>query len=102
LPRLYLEQFLQQDYDRSLMTEMVRQVEDAVNRLSEGRIYQNYNAASAAPSGTTVAYQIGDKVWNTIPTELGGAGSMYIITGWICIAAGSPGTWREMRILTGN
>jgi hypothetical protein len=102
LPRLYLEQFLQDDYDRSLFTEMVRQVEDAVNRLSEGRIYQNYNASASVPSGTTVAYQIGDKVWNTIPTELGGAGSMYIITGWICIAAGSPGTWREMRVLTGN
>jgi hypothetical protein len=71
LPRLYLEQFLQDDYDRSLFTEMVRQVEDAVNRLSEGRIYQNYNASASVPSGTTVAYQIGDKVWNTIPRWCG-------------------------------
>jgi len=31
--------------DRGLMVEMVRQVEDAINRLSEGRIYQHYNAS---------------------------------------------------------
>jgi hypothetical protein len=80
----------------------LEQVEDAVNRLSEGRIYQHYNAASSAPSGSTVAYQIGDEVRNLVPTELGTAGSMYIIKGWICVAAGSPGTWREMRVLTGN
>lgn len=102
MPRLNLEQFLQKDYDRSLMTELCRQLEDAVNRLSEGRIYQNYNAALAAPTGTTVAYQVGDKVWNLLPTELGTAGSMYLVVGFICIGAGAPGTWREMRVLTGN
>ena len=102
MPRLYLEQFVQQDYDRGLLTEMVRQIEDAINRLSEGRIYQNYNAATAAPTGTTVAYQIGDKVWNTTPTPAGGAGSEYVILGWVCTAAGTPGTWEEIRSLTGG
>jgi hypothetical protein len=102
VPRLYLEQFVQQDYDRGLLTEMVRQIEDAINRLSEGRIYQNYNAATAAPTGTTVSYQLGDFVRNTTPTELGSAGSMYIIEGWVCVAAGTPGTFREKRFLTGN
>lgn len=102
MPKINLEQFVHGEYDRALMTEMVRQLEDAVNRLSEGRIYQHYNAANAAPTGTTVAYQVGDKVWNLTPSELGTAGSMYCIIGWLCLAAGSPGTWREMRVLTGN
>jgi hypothetical protein len=102
LPRLFLEQYLQKDYDFALMSEQFRQIEDAINRLSEGRIYQAYNAASSAPSGTTVAYQVGDFVRNSTPTELGGAGSKYIVWGFICIGAGTPGTWREMRFLTGN
>jgi hypothetical protein len=84
------------------MTEMVRQIEDAINRLSEGRIYQNYNAASAAPSGSTVAYQLGDFIKNLSPTPTGGAGSEYVILGWVCTAAGSPGTFEEVRTLTGG
>lgn len=84
------------------MTEMVRQVEDAINRISEGRIYQSYNASATAPTGDTVSYQLGDYVKNLTPTELGSAGSMYIILGFVCIAAGNPGTWREVRVLTGN
>jgi hypothetical protein len=102
VPRINLEQFVHDRYDRGLMIELVRQVEDAVNRLSEGRIYQNYNAASAAPTGDTVAYQLGDIIRNTVPTELGSASSKYIIWGFMCVASGNPGTWREMRVLTGN
>lgn len=102
MPKLYLEQYLQRDYDYALMAELMRHIEDAINRLSEGRIYQNYNAATAAPTGSTVSYQLGDKVWNLAPTELGSAPDKYIIIGWINVAAGNPGTWREMRILTGN
>ena len=81
---------------------MVRQIEDAINRLSEGRIYQNYNAAAAAPTGSTVAYQIGDFIRNTTPTPTGGAGSEYVVYGFVCVGAGTPGTWREARVLTGN
>lgn len=102
MPRLYLEQFLQQDYDRSLMTEMVRQIEDAINRISEGRIYQSYNASATAPTGDAQSYQLGDFVRNLTPTELGTAGSKYLVIGFCCVAAGSPGTWREARVLTGN
>lgn len=81
---------------------MARLLEDAVNKLSEGRIYQHYNAAAAAPTGATVAYQLGDFIRNTTPTELGTAGSMYLVFGFVCVAAGNPGTWREVRVLTGN
>jgi hypothetical protein len=102
VPKLNLEQFVQGEYDRGMMTEMVRQIEDAINRLSSGAIYQNYNATTAAPTGTTVSHSVGDFVENSIPTELGSAGSMYIVKGWVCIAAGTPGTFREARVLTGN
>jgi hypothetical protein len=101
LPRINLEQFIRKDYDESQMLDMARQIEDVINRAFEGRIYQRYSA-SAAPTGSTVSWQVGDEVWNNNPMEAGGVGSKYIIRGWICIAAGSPGTWREMRTLTGN
>lgn len=102
MPRLNLEQFISNDYDRSLMVEMVRQVEDALNRLSEGRIYQNYNASATAPTGSNASHQLGDVVKNLTPTELGSAGSKYVVYGFLCVAAGSPGTFRELRIPTGN
>lgn len=101
MPRIALEQFLPQQYDYGLFAEMIRNIEDAINKAFEGRINQRYSA-SAAPTGTTVAWQVGDIVYNTIPTESGTAGSQYLIIGWLCVAAGAPGTWREMRVLTGN
>jgi hypothetical protein len=101
LPRINLEQFIRKDYDESQMLDMARQIEDVINRAFEGRIYQRYSA-SAAPTGSTVSWQVGDEVWNNNPMESGGVGSKYIIRGWICLAAGAPGTWREMRVLTGN
>lgn len=102
MPKLNLEQFVSQEYDRGLMTEMVRQLEDSINRLSSGAIYQNYNATTSTPSGTTVAHSVGDVVKNAIPTELGTAGNMYVVWGWVCLASGTPGTFRELRALTGN
>jgi hypothetical protein len=102
MPKLNLEQFVPQEYDRGLMIEMVRQIEDSVNRLSSGAIYQNYNATTSVPSGPTVSHSVGDFVENAIPTELGAPGSMYVVKGWVCIASGTPGTFREARVLTGN
>ena len=102
MPKLNLEQFVHGEYDRGMMTEMVRQIEDAINRLSSGAIYQNYNATTAAPTGTTVAHSVGDFVKNLVPTELGTAGSKYMVYGFVCVAAGNPGTFREARVLTGN
>lgn len=102
MPKLNLEQFIQKDYDRGLMTEAFRQIEDAINRLSSGAIYQHYNATTAAPTGSTQSYQLGDIIRNTTPTPAGSPGSEYIVWGFICTAAGNPGTWEEMRVLTGN
>ncbi len=51
---------------------------------------------------TTGTWAQGDKVKNTAPAEAGSAGSKYIIIGWCAVASGTPGTWVEMRTLTGN
>ena len=101
MPKVSLEQYLQKDYDHALMSEMVRIIEDVINRAYEGRIYQRFSA-SAAPTSTQISWQVGDEVANNNPVELGSPGSGYIIKGWICIGAGNPGVWREMRVLTGN
>lgn len=55
---------------------------------------------SAAP--TTLAWLQGDRRFNDTPAEAGSAASKYVVTGWICTVAGTPGTWLEMRTLTGN
>ena len=44
----------------------------------------------------------GDRVRNSTPSEAGAAASKYVVTGWICTVAGTPGTWLPMRTLTGN
>ena len=45
---------------------------------------------TAAP--TSGDYNLGDIYWNTNPTR---GGNM----GWVCIAAGNPGTWEEFGII---
>ncbi len=84
--------------DPSLLREF-REHANQVNALSEGRIFASYNAHPAAP--TTGAYTVGDIVRNSAPTELGTAGSKYVIFGWMCNSA-SPLTFLQLRFLTGN
>lgn len=82
------------------LTELHRNTAQQVNGLTEGTVYAVHNSALAAP--TTGKYQQGDTLRNRTPTELGVAASMYVITGWCCVIAGEPGTWVELRSLTGN
>lgn len=72
-----------------------------INQLSEGQVVAVTNAATAAPTGSAVNYNLGDFILNSAPAELGTAGSKYIIHGWRCVAAGAPGTWVQARFLTG-
>lgn len=44
----------------------------------------------------------GDVVKNYRPVEQGKAGSLFIIDGWTCLTTGTPGTWIQNKILTGN
>jgi len=60
-------------------------------------------AGTATPSsGTALQWYAGDAIRNTAPSVLGTAASQYVVTGWVCTAAGDPGTWHEMRTLTGT
>ena len=80
------------------LIQWMRSAAQQLNQLSEGAISAVTNAATTAP--TTGAWQQGDQIRNSAPAEAGGAGSKYVIVGWICTAAGTPGTWKEMRCLT--
>ena len=77
-----------------------RQIAQQVNGLSEGMIAASYSALTAAP--TTGTWMQGDMIKNKTPTELGTAASKYVVTGFICVASGTPGTWLQARVLTGN
>lgn len=77
-----------------------KQVAQQVNALSEGRLVATYNAYTAAP--TTGTWAQGDYIKNSAPAEAGVALSKYVILGWVCTAAGTPGTWLQCRSLTGN
>lgn len=93
------------DYERSLYSSLVRELNDIVeqvNALAEGRVVSHYNAETATPSTTTVAHEIGDFVKNRKPVEQGTASAMFIVRGWECISAGTPGQFVEVRCLTGN
>lgn len=45
---------------------------------------------TAAP--TTGAHARGDLVWNSAPSAAG-------YTGWICVTAGTPGTWKGFGVI---
>lgn len=82
------------------LTKLLRDVANQVNKLTEGRIEADHSAVIAPP--TAGDWKAGDKLRNSSPTELGSASSKYVVIGWICTASGTPGTWLEMRCLTGN
>ena len=82
------------------LTKLFREFANQLNSLSEGRIQAVTNSGTAAPTAGT--YAQGDKVWHSAPVEAGAVSNKYIIIGYCCVSAGSPGTWREMRVLTGN
>lgn len=83
----------------SKLTEWARSVTFAHNMLARGEITGVYSA-TAAP--TTGPHNQGDFVRNSNPVEAGSVASKYVITGWVCTVAGTPGTWLECRSLTGN
>ena len=90
-PRIGMDPLLQRE---------LRDHATQVNLLSEGKIAACYAASTSAPTAGTFAQ--GDEILNSTPTELGTAGSKYVIRGWKCVSGGTPGTWVQMRFLTGN
>lgn len=77
-----------------------REIAYQVNGMAEGKQAAFYQASTAAP--TTGTYAVGDFVLNSAPAELGVATAKYLIHGWRCSVAGTPGTWLQCRFLTGN
>lgn len=85
--------------DQALQRELVAHA-SLVNLMTDGRVAGVNNAVTSIP--TTGTYAVGDFVRNSTPSELGSAGSKYVIFGWLCVVAGSPGTLVQCRFLTGN
>jgi len=98
--KLALTQLVPAEYVPARLRDLFGSVERQVNLLSEGRLQGRHFTATAIP--TTGDFARGDVIWKSDPVEAGGAGSKYVIIGWICTATGSPGTLLEMRTLTGN
>lgn len=67
--------------------------DDALRRIDFGR---------AAPDRGSGAWVRGSIRFNEAPVEAGPAGQRYTVLGWRCVADGTPGTWVEMRTLTGD
>lgn len=92
-----------QGYIRDLvvrLNELFRAITNTIDSLRGGHISAATNTMVSAP--TTGMWNKGDQVRNSNPSELGAGGSKYVIVGWLCVTAGEPGTWVEMRCLTGN
>lgn len=80
--------------------QILTNIIDQLNGISEGQVQPVTNATTAPP--TTGTAQLGDFVRNSAPAVLGTAGSRYVVTGFLCVAAGAPGTWVQTRSLTGT
>jgi hypothetical protein len=93
-------QRLTAQYSRESVGDALSKIDEQLNALSEGRLSASYQARSTVPA--TGSYALGDKVWNSTPAELGTVGGKYIVLGWICVTPGTPGTLKEMRVLTGG
>lgn len=98
--KLSISNQVPREWNPDRITLLFRQIEAQVNLLAEGRLAGRHFTATSVP--TTGDFAKGDIVWKSDPVEAGLATAKYIIIGWINTAAGSPGTFNEMRVLTGN
>jgi len=87
-------------YEAGIFSRMFRSIETLVNSLASGNGAARYQSKAAIP--TTGTYAQDDIVWKSGMAEAGAASSKYVIIGWVCVAGGTPGTFKEMRVLTGN
>ena len=91
-----------ESYETRLNFQLNKEIGDIKDHAELARMNRlaAFNSAAAAPTGNTWA--VGDIVRNSAPAEAGGVGSKYVVVSWICTVSGTPGTWLEMRTLTGN
>lgn len=86
-------------FDTQLLS-VLRDLGTRLDLLSHGHLAGVRGKATAAP--TTGTWAVGDVIRNSAPAEAGSASSKYVIYGWVCTVAGTPGTWLQLRTLTGN
>jgi hypothetical protein len=65
----------------------------AVNKAESSYIPHLKTIHDSAPP-TAGAWQVGDKVWHSTPSPEGNIG-------WVCVAAGTPGIWKEFGHISG-
>lgn len=100
--RLATSQRIVAPFNPAAVASALRDIEAQLNGLTEGKVQAVTNATTAAPTGTTQPYQKGDIVRNTATAEVTAGGLSYVILGWVCTVAGTPGTWEEIRTLTAD
>jgi len=66
---------------------MLNMVTGDINDLGTGNYIRSKNISEGTAAPTSGTYDRGDIVWNTSPSASGKIG-------WVCITAGSPGTWK--------
>lgn len=88
------------DYLRRFLYDTLQAFARKVNGLSSGTFAAVDGYGTGAP--TTGTWARGDYVRNSTPSEAGSAASKYVVLGWVCTVAGTPGTWVACRSLTGN
>lgn len=85
------------------LTRYLGDVQVQVNGLGDGSVSASTSANNVPPPANSVqSYFAGDFIRNNQPDELGQAGAMFVIMGWICKTSGKPGVWLECRAMTGN
>jgi len=99
-PRLPVQSDRDLEHLRRQLAEQFHQHAMQVNLLTEGRLAAVHSAMSSPP--TTEIWAQGDLIRNSAPMELGASGSKYVVFGWLCVTSGTPGTWVQLRFLTGN
>lgn len=100
MSKLAVELEIPEKWEQFKVRDVVRKIQDAINDLAEGRIRARYLTSSTTPAFGT--FSTGDWVFNSAPTELGTAGGKYVLLGWVCTSGGSPGSFNQIRTLTGN
>lgn len=86
---------LQPDQMQRKVTDLIRLLNQTVNRLQEGSLSVNYTASSTIPTSVGAP---GDFVRNMAPTELGVAPNTYVVYGWIYT---DTGVWEAMNVPSG-
>jgi hypothetical protein len=71
-----------------------------VNGISSGNFASLDGIGTAAP--TTGTWAQGDFIRNSAPVEAGSTPDKYVVFGFVCTVGGTPGTWLQVRTLTGN